>query len=117
MERFLTLMICLVMCLGFTGISYASPSDNVTDNSVSIVVDGNNNLIIIANDGVTVAPPVDASNECPGPAIFDANTMTLIIPNVKVIDDKGIITMFNRVVLGINEDGTFSVLWTEQDEE
>lgn len=113
MKKFLVLMVVSLLCLLTVSISFAQ-DDNVTDNSMSIIVDGDNNLIIIANDGVTVAPPVDASIECPGPAVFDTDTMTLIIPNVKTIDDDGIITMFSRVVLGIDDNGIVSILWAEQ---
>ena len=90
-------------------------SDN-SDNSISIVVDGDNNLIIIANDGVTVAPPVDAeTSECSGPAIYDVRTATFIVPNVKIVDSAGISTMFTRVVLGFDANGTMSILWVDQE--
>jgi len=94
----------------------ASTSDNSdnSDNSISIIVDGDNNLIIIANDGITVAPPVKTS-ECPGPAIYDVRTSTFIIPNVEVVDSDGISTVFTRVVLGFSTNGTMSILWVDQE--
>ena len=88
-------------------------SDN-SDNSITIIVDGDNNLIIIANDGVTVAPPVDPE-DCPGPAVYDVQTATFIVPNVKVVDVDGVSTMFTRVVLCFDANGVVKLLWVDQE--
>lgn len=100
-----------------------SSTDNSSDydSSTTINIGGDGTVVIISGDGSSVAIPGDEvdENNCPicKPAIFDANTGALIIPNV-VAEIDGLEIKLTRLILMLDETtGQFRLIWFEQEEE